>query len=554
MTNVPFPLRSNSAAVRFMGEPRLVNVYPEEIGQENRAPVAWHAIPGTSSFWTEATSPCRGLMYAPGFTHLYSLHGATVHKVASAGTASALTGIVAGTEPIIWDTGPDRYRQADVTITVASPAVVTWTGHRLVAGEKVRFYSSGELPTGLAIATDYYVIASGLTADTFQVSTSAGGSAVNTTGMTSGTITATHNKLTRQIVIVSDTTAYCIEDDKIISIQLPEDEVVTAVTYLAGRFIFSFASGRNFYSDINDATVIGALSYFTSESRPDGMVRAFADGGQLYLFGENSTEVYAPASDGDAPFVPLGGTFINKGCASKHTVASFDNAPHWLGHDGAIYRVAGYEAKRISTHTVERAIKAVSDKTTIRAWVDTDEGHAFYILTCPQWTWVYDAATGVWHERQSRNRPDWRAYPGIAAWGRRIVGDKASVALRTLDSTVMTDAGEAIRAELTLPDIPGRMTHHRLELDVATGVGNASPSALGHDPQIMLSWSDDGGHTWSNERILPVGKQGQYDTTVKFGRLGTAKTIRGRRYRIAHSERVVKSFLLGDIDAEPLAA
>ena len=75
------------------------------------------------------------------------------------------------------------------TVTIASPAVFSKTGHGLVAGDKISLTTSGALPTGLAAATDYYVISSGLTADAFQVALSPGGVAVNTSGSQSGTHT-----------------------------------------------------------------------------------------------------------------------------------------------------------------------------------------------------------------------------------------------------------------------------------------------------------------------------------------------------------------------------
>lgn len=104
--------------------------------------------------------------------------------------------------------------QTQVTISVASPAVVTWAnhglqandpvmfgaprdrkaavfafspadkitaaGHGFAAGDPVRFLTTGTgLPVNFASATTYYVIASGLTADDFLVSTTRGGAAVN---------------------------------------------------------------------------------------------------------------------------------------------------------------------------------------------------------------------------------------------------------------------------------------------------------------------------------------------------------------------------------------
>lgn len=76
-----------------------------------------------------------------------------------------------------------------VTITIASPAVVTWASHGLPNNAQVVFTTTGALPTGLTAGTTYYVING--TTNTFQVSTTSGGSAINTSGSQSGTQTAT---------------------------------------------------------------------------------------------------------------------------------------------------------------------------------------------------------------------------------------------------------------------------------------------------------------------------------------------------------------------------
>lgn len=87
-------------------------------------------------------------------------------------------------------TGTARYYGTDtVTVTIASPAVFTLAAHGFAAGDTVTFSTTGALPTGLTAGTVYYVISTGLTTDTFRVSTSSGGSAVNTSGTQSGTHT-----------------------------------------------------------------------------------------------------------------------------------------------------------------------------------------------------------------------------------------------------------------------------------------------------------------------------------------------------------------------------
>lgn len=92
------------------------------------------------------------------------------------------------------DTAPymvNEWSTSTVTITIASPGVVTWTSHGLKGGQKIQLTTTGTLPTGLTAATTYYVIP--VNANTFQLATSyanaQAGTAINTTGSQSGTHT-----------------------------------------------------------------------------------------------------------------------------------------------------------------------------------------------------------------------------------------------------------------------------------------------------------------------------------------------------------------------------
>lgn len=87
--------------------------------------------------------------------------------------------------------GGDCAPESVVTISVATPAVITWTGHGLLARQPVIFSTTGALPTGLTAGTVYYVVAAGITANTFSVSATAGGAAIATTLAGSGVHTAT---------------------------------------------------------------------------------------------------------------------------------------------------------------------------------------------------------------------------------------------------------------------------------------------------------------------------------------------------------------------------
>ncbi len=88
--------------------------------------------------------------------------------------------------------GADCAPEANVTISIADPGVVTWTAHGFQAGQPVMFTlgDGASLPTGLTAGVVYYV-ESVLTDNTFTVATEPGGAAIETTGTTTGDIIAT---------------------------------------------------------------------------------------------------------------------------------------------------------------------------------------------------------------------------------------------------------------------------------------------------------------------------------------------------------------------------
>lgn len=76
---------------------------------------------------------------------------------------------------------------ASVTISNASPGVVTETGHTRNANDPIRFTTTGGLPTGLSVGTTYYV-KSPIT-NSYNVSSTPGGTAIVTSSAGSGTHT-----------------------------------------------------------------------------------------------------------------------------------------------------------------------------------------------------------------------------------------------------------------------------------------------------------------------------------------------------------------------------
>jgi hypothetical protein len=89
--------------------------------------------------------------------------------------------------------------------------------------------------------------------------------------------------------------------------------------------------------------------------------------------------------------------------------------------------------------------------------------------------------------------------------------------------------------------------HQSLQIDMETGVGVSDPTAQGYDPEVLLRWSDDGGHTWSNVHTRSLGTQGAYRHRIFYRALGRS---RDRIYELSMTDPVRANVIAGYIQAE----
>jgi hypothetical protein len=92
----------------------------------------------------------------------------------------------------------NSYSTATITISIATPCVITWNTHGFVSGQKVQINSSGTLPTGLINGFVYWVTV--IDTNTFYLSDSfanaQAGTFINTSGSQSGVHTAINASIT----------------------------------------------------------------------------------------------------------------------------------------------------------------------------------------------------------------------------------------------------------------------------------------------------------------------------------------------------------------------
>lgn len=320
--------------------------------------------------------------------------------------------------------------------------------------------------------------------------------------------------------------------------QVTDAELPASVGFvdnLDGYFIVtSNNTGRFYKSAINDVTNWAALDYATAESSPDYLMCPRVAVGQLWLFGDITTEIWTNTGASTFPFARISGAVMQAGILAKHSAIELDNTVFWVGNDkfgsGIVFRANGFSPQRISTEPIEKIIAEATDKENIRAWAYQEEGHIFYVLTdggLPT-SIVYDLSTQQWHERAFLNGSgefeQHIATCHVFAFGKHLVGSRLDGKIYDLSLEHLSDDGEEIVRERTythLFDEGRKVRYNSLEIGVESGVGTTS----GDDPQISLQLSKDGARTWSDWQAASIGKLGEYQTKVKFRRLGLAETM-----------------------------
>jgi hypothetical protein len=295
-------------------------------------------------------------------------------------------------------------------------------------------------------------------------------------------------------------------------------------------------TGRFFGAELGSATSYDALDFATAEGSPDEMVGFKVDHLQALLFGELSTEIWQnDAAAGAFPFARAINGFIELGCLNGKTIAKLDNSVFWLASDFTVRRLDGVTPIRVSTHAIEQKIVDATISTAV-GWTYTQDGHLFYVLTFSEGTFVYDATTQAWHERQTYAETKWNLGHPVSFLGLTLIGDTTSNKIAELDPSTYADFGVTQRMEFTYQPIyaeQNRAFHDRLEMVFEVGVGLTT--GQGADPQVMLDYSDDGGKTFTSMPTRSLGAIGAYQQRVIWNALGSA---RQRVYRGAVSDPV----------------
>ena len=301
------------------------------------------------------------------------------------------------------------------------------------------------------------------------------------------------------------------------------------VTFNNGYFVVTEdGTGKFWVSALYDGTAWDALDFATAESHPDNLLRVEEDNGDIVLFGEKTTEFWVTSGQLDFAYQRLAGTEMQWGLAARWSVAKFDNSLMFLGKsrqgEVKVMFLNGYQPITVSNSDLEKIFNSDtnSNATGFSYMID---GHSMYQINFPALdrSFLYDGTTKAWSEVSSgTSRHRGEIFTEFVA--DKYISDYTTGDIFRLKSGVYDDNGSTVIREIT-----GRhyekgldyFTVKQFTLDCEMGVGLAT--GQGSDPQVMMQYSIDNGHTWSEELWTSVGKIGEYEGRAEWWRLGRGR-------------------------------
>lgn len=291
-----------------------------------------------------------------------------------------------------------------------------------------------------------------------------------------------------------------------------------------GYFILPESNSNEWQiSDQNALTFSGFVA--TAESDPYPIVRAFQNQGETWFFKLKSTEIWDFTGDINFPYQRS--RIIDRGCIAPLSVVNEDGHLYWLADDRKIYISLGDQYEAVSTEVIEQIIAQMTVVSDAVFWTYTCGGQKFLTCQFPSAGVTYECNLLLreWHKRESPGLTRWRANCFEKAWNDvNYVGDYANGKIYTIDFDNATEDGvNVIRSFVTsyFFELDNPFSFDRIELDIEAGLGLVT--GQGSQPIVLVSWSDDYGHTFSNEYPASIGAQGQYRWKAQWLSKGTAR-------------------------------
>jgi hypothetical protein len=302
------------------------------------------------------------------------------------------------------------------------------------------------------------------------------------------------------------------------------DGPVSSVRFIDGYFSYTKKNGQIFLtSDLRDGLSYNALDTGSAEADPDSVVGQWVlNFSTLIVFGQETFEPFRNVGGAGFPFLRVQGGTQSKGLCSAFAVEEVGGVMVFLGKSAnetpAVWASSGGVPVKLSSTAIDQEISqyplsVISQTYCVRYSI---AGGQFVDFTFPgKKTFTYDFTAKDWHTKVSYidgfDNKTSRVLSVCDAYAKLFVGDMASNKIGVIDTKTYTEFGETIRRWFITPHLEKDgypFWVNAVELLVESGVGLTS--GQGSDPKISMSFSKDGGRTYSNKWERSVGKIGEY--------------------------------------------
>ena len=335
------------------------------------------------------------------------------------------------------------------------------------------------------------------------------------------------------VIVVPGGNAYAYNNVALTLTQITDPDFRTSdtVVFKDGYFVFSSSDGAVFFnSSLNDPFTYDALDFGTAEISSDKIVSLHVNHNELFVIGLETTELFQNIGGAGFPFQRIPGANIQKGAHARFSPLEFDNTFCFVGgglnEQTAIWKVTGSaSAQKISSDAIDKEIQRFN-KAEIEASFSmtfSRHGQFFALFTfestrIPSRTFVYNATasaymqSNVWFELQTGVEDNrWRVQSIVQAYGKLLVGDQSTGIIGEIDTDTLDYYGDEIYTmSITSPFSENGMALFAGEFEATLQSGVGLTTGQGSDPKIRMSFSDDGGRTFSDPFSRSIGKIGEY--------------------------------------------
>lgn len=335
----------------------------------------------------------------------------------------------------------------------------------------------------------------------------------------------------KQIMLTDGANGYIYNTSTLVYAQItdPDFPGASSLTFINGRFVVGKPNTGEFYiSKLYDGLAWDALEFATAESDPDNIVRLIAEGGQLVLLGDKTTEFWGDSGALDFPFSRIGSSAIEWGLAARDSLAKFMDSLIFLRKNRLgqvqVCVQAGNSSAAVSTPEMDYNFSQYAATSDATGFAYMLSGHPFYQINFPtaNKSWLYDGQSKAWSELQSGSGRH-RAEMHQQLLSKSYVTDYENGKLYRFDENAYTDDGAPIAREFTSRHQANGnyMSLAELWLEMEAGVG--LQMGQGKNPMVMMQISKDGGHEWGTEVWREFGAVGKYTARAVFRRLGRSR-------------------------------